>query len=142
LGPLSNATASYENDVGEFETRLFLFEHLQDQNGAVRGATGWDGDRYAVVNTPQGPGIVWLTVWDSPVEAGEFYDLAGQAIEKRFNTRAKAGAAGAGRAFSAAGRALQLTTAEVQGRPAVIYVDVPAGASTNIINPAQVTLTQ
>jgi hypothetical protein len=142
LGALSNATASYDNDVGEFETRLFLFEHLKDQNGAVRGASGWDGDRYAVVNTPEGQGIVWLTVWDSPVEAGEFYNLAGQAIEQRFNTKAKVGPASAGRAFSAAGRSLQLSTAEVQGRPAVIYVDVPAGASTNIINPALVTLTQ
>jgi len=62
--------------------------HLNDQNEAIRGASGWDGDRYAVVNTPQGPGIVWLTVWDSHVEAGEFYDLAGQAIEKRFSTKA------------------------------------------------------
>jgi hypothetical protein len=142
LGALSNATASYENDVGEFETRLFLFEHLKDQNEAVRGASGWDGDRYAVVNTPQGQGIVWLTVWDSPVEAGEFYDLAGQAIERRFNTKARASAAGAGKAFSAAGRSLQLTTAEVQGRPAVIYVDVPAGASTAIVQPGQVRLIQ
>src|SRR3954465_673089 len=65
LGTLTNATKVYENDLGEFETRLFLFQNLNDQNEAVRGATGWDGDRYAVVNTPQGKGIVWLTVWDS-----------------------------------------------------------------------------
>jgi hypothetical protein len=142
LGSLSNATLSYENGVGEFETRLFLFEHLADQNEAVRGATGWDGDRYAVVNTPQGPGIVWLTVWDSPVEAGVFFDLAGQAIEKRFNTKARAGSASTLKVFSAAGRAVQLTTAEVQGRPVVIYVDVPQGANTTIVQPAQVRLTQ
>lgn len=142
LGRLSNATVSYENDVGEFETRLYLFEHLQDQNGAVRGATGWDGDRYAVVNTPQGEGIVWLTLWDSPVEAGEFYDLAGQAVERRFNTKAKPGTAITVKTFAAAGRAIQLTTAEVQGRPAVIYVDVPAGASTAIVQTGEVRLTQ
>lgn len=142
LGTLSNATVSYDNDVGEFETRLFLFEHLKDQNEAIRGAAGWDGDRYAVVNTPQGSGIAWLTVWDSPVEAGEFYDLAGQAIERRFKTKAKTGAASSGRSFSAAGRTVQLTTAEVQGRPVVIYVDVPQGASANIIQPGQVRLAQ
>src|SRR3954463_7601131 len=28
LGTLSNATKVYENDLGEFETRLFLFQHL------------------------------------------------------------------------------------------------------------------
>src|SRR6267378_2286293 len=140
LGTLSNATKVYENDLGEFETRLFLFQHLNDQNEAVRGATGWDGDRYAVVNTPQGQGIVWLTVWDSPVEAGEFFHLAGQAVEARYSTKAGSGSTALIKNYSAAGRTLQLSTLEIQGRPAVIYVDVPAGANPNIINPAQVVL--
>jgi hypothetical protein len=142
LGTLSNATESYENGLGEFETRLFLFEHLKDQNEAVRGAAGWDGDRYAVVNTPQGQGIVWLTVWDSQVEAGEFYHITGQAIEKRFSAKPATGSTNLLKKYSASGRTLQLTTTEIAGRPVVIYVDVPAGANTNIINPAQVTLTQ
>ena len=142
LGPLTNATDTYENDLGEFETRLFLFEHLKDQNEAVRGASGWDGDRYAVVNTPQGPGIVWLTVWDSPVEAGEFFDLAGQEIEKRFDTKAGASTNKSVKSYSAGDRSLQLTATEVQGRPVVIYVDVPKGANTSIVQPAQVRLTQ
>jgi hypothetical protein len=142
LGALSNAQDVYENDLGEFETRLFLFQHLNDQNEAIRGASGWAGDRYAVVNTPQGAGIVWLTVWDSPVEAGEFYDLAGQAIEKRFNTKSTSSSASSGKSYSANGRSLRLTTTEIQGRPTVIYVDVPAGANPSIIQPSQVKLTQ
>ena len=142
LGPLTNASEVYENDLGEFETRLFLFQHLNDQNDAIRGASGWDGDRYAVINTPQGPGIVWLTVWDSSVEAGEFYDLAGQAIEKRFNTKATTTAASSGKTYSAGGRSLRVLTTEIQGRPTVIYVDVPAGASTSIIQPGLVKLAQ
>lgn len=140
LGELSNASKVYENGLGEFETRLFLFQHLNDQNEAVRGATGWDGDRYAVINTPQGPGIVWLTVWDSPVEAGEFFHMAGQSVESRFSTKAAAGSTELVKKYSAGGRSFQVSTAEIQGRPTVIYVDVPAGASTNIINPALVTL--
>ena len=142
LGTLSNATESYENDLGEFETRLFLFEQLKDQNEAVRGASGWDGDRYAVVNTPQGPGIAWLTVWDSPVEAGEFFDIAGQAIEKRFQTKPAASATKNDKSYSAGDRSLRLTAVEMQGRPVVVYVDVPQGANTSIIQPAQVRLTQ
>ncbi len=142
LGTLSNATKVYENDLGEFETRLFLFQHLNDQNEAVRGATGWDGDRYAVVNTPQGQGIVWLSVWDSPVEAGEFFHLAGQAVERRYSTKAAAGSTDLVKKYSAGGRAVQLSTMEIQGRPVVIYADVPAGANPNIITPAQVTLKQ
>jgi hypothetical protein len=142
LGTLSNATDVYENDLGEFETRLFLFQHLQDQNDAIRGASGWDGDRYAVVNTPQGPGIVWLTVWDSPVEAGEFYDIAGRAIEKRFSTKPATGGTNLPKKYSASGRALQLSTVEIGGRPVVIYEDLPAGANLNVVNAAQVKLVQ
>jgi hypothetical protein len=93
-----------------------------------------------VVNTPQGKGIVWLTVWDSAVEAGEFFHLTGQAIEKRFTTKAAAGSTDLVKKYSASGRTLQLSTLEIQGRPTVIYVDVPAGASASIVNPAQVTL--
>jgi hypothetical protein len=142
LGTLSNATKVYDNDLGEFETRLFLFQQLNDQNEAVRGATGWDGDRYAVVNTPQGQGIVWLTVWDSPVEAGEFFHLAGQAVEARYSTKAGKASTDLVKNYSAPGRTLQVSTMEIQGRPVVIYVDIPAGANPNIINPAQVTLTE
>jgi hypothetical protein len=142
LGTLTNATKVYENDLGEFETRLFLFQQLNDQNEAVRGATGWDGDRYAVVNTPQGQGIVWLTVWDSQVEAGEFFHLTGDAVEARYKTKAAAGTTDLVKKYSAAGRTVQVSTLEIQGRPVVIYVDVPSGANPGIINPAQVTLTQ
>jgi len=140
LGTLSNASKVYENDLGEFETRLFLFQHLNDQNEAVRGATGWDGDRYAVVNTPQGQGIVWLTVWDSPVEAGEFFHMAGQAVEARYTVKPASSSTNLVKNYSGGGRTLQVSTSEIQGRQVVIYVDIPAGANPNIINPSQVTL--
>jgi hypothetical protein len=140
LGALSNATEQYENNLGEFETRLFLFQQLNDQNEAVRGATGWDGDRYAVVNTPQGQGIVWLTVWDSSVEAGEFFHMAGEAVEKRYSTKPAKTSTDLVKNYSADGRTLQVSTMEIQHRPVVIYVDIPAGANPNIISPAQVTL--
>jgi hypothetical protein len=81
-------------------------------------------------------------VWDSSVEAGEFYDLAGQAIEKRFSTKAMPGTASLVKKYSANGRSVQLTTAEIGGRPVVIYEDLPSGASPNIINPAAVKLVQ
>jgi len=92
------------------------------------------------VNTPQGQGIVWLTVWDSPVEAGEFFHLAGQAVEARYSTKAAKGSTDLVKSYSASARTLQVSTMEIHGRPVVIYVDVPAGANPNIVNPAQVTL--
>ncbi|MBA3657248.1 MAG: hypothetical protein H0W69_07840 [Gemmatimonadaceae bacterium] len=140
LGKLVGATPVYENTLGEFETRLFIFQHLGDQNESVRAATGWDGDRYVLFNTGSGQGLVWVTVWDSAVEAGEFYDIADQALEKRFNTKAVAGKLS--RSYSAAGRSVQLSTVEIAGRPGVIFVDVPAGASTNVLDPSQIKLKQ
>lgn len=138
FGKLANATLVYQNTLGEFETRLLLFQFLKNQDEAVRGAMGWDGDRYAVVDTPAGQGLVWLSVWDSPTEAGEFYDLLGDAIGKRFSTKAVS-AAGV-RTFTSGGRTIQISTVEIAGRPTVSYVDVPAGASTAILQPAQVRL--
>ncbi|MDQ6716904.1 MAG: hypothetical protein M3Z17_01005, partial [Gemmatimonadota bacterium] len=52
-----------------------------------------------------------------------------------------AGATGS-KTYSAIGRTVQITTLEVGGRPAVSYVDVPAGASTTIIQPTQIRLTR
>jgi hypothetical protein len=83
---------------------------------------------------------VWLTVWDSPVEAGEFFHLAGKAVEARYSTKAATGSTDLVKKYSAAGRTVQVSTMEIQGRPVVLYVDVPSGANTNIINAAQVTL--
>ena len=76
------------------------------------------------------------------VEAGEFVHLTGDAVEKRYSTKAAAGSTGLIKKYSGGGRAVQLSTMEIQGRPTVIYADVPAGANPNIINPAQVTLKQ
>jgi hypothetical protein len=130
----------YENDLGEFETRLYLFQHLGDAGEASRGAAGWEGDRYLVVNTPQGAGLTWLTVWDSPVDAALFRDLMEQTVEKRFKTVHGVGGSGASRKFAASGRSIELDAVTVQGRPAVLFTDVPAGATTRLIDVAKVKL--
>ncbi len=134
------ATLTYSNNLGEFETRLFLYQHLGDVGQAARGASGWTGDRYDVVNTPQGAGLVWVTVWDSPVSAASFRDLAEQTLEKRFGVTQGSGGTGAARRFAAKGRQLELTATTIDGHPAVLYVDVPAGASTRVVDPARVKL--
>lgn len=142
LPVLQGAVSTYDNTLGEFETRLFLFEHLKDQNDAVQGATGWDGDRYALFNTAGGQGIAWVSVWDSQADASEFYDLLGKAIDKRYGITSASAAGAVTRGFSAAGRSIQISTEEVAGRPVVLYVDVPAGASTNVLDVSSVGLKQ
>ena len=57
----------YQNDMGEFETRVFLFQHLKDQNTSILAADGWAGDRYMILHTPHGDGLAWVTVWRSAV---------------------------------------------------------------------------
>jgi hypothetical protein len=123
-----------DNNLGEFETRLLLMQHLNDVGAATRGAAGLAGDRYYVVNTPNGAGITWVTVWSTAVGAAQFRDLMERIIEKRFDVKSGSGGTGSSRRFSGKGRRLELTAATVDGRPAVLYTDVPGGSSTAVVD--------
>jgi hypothetical protein len=130
----------YSNNLGEFETRLFLFQHLQDQNAAIRGAAGWDGDRFALFDAKGGDGIAWVTVWDSKIDAGEFFDLMDTMVLKRFRNAKPKTATSEERVYEVAGRTLRITTSEVNGRAVVLYVDVPNGSPTDVVDLTKVTL--
>jgi hypothetical protein len=129
----ARGTVEYENTMGEFQTRLFLYYHLDDQNEATRGAALWGGDRYYVVDLPGGgAAMVWVTVFGSPVDAGVFADLMSQVAEKRF------GAPVSLRHYKKGTRTVTITPLEVSGHPAVLYVDLPA-AGVPLIDPAKIT---
>jgi hypothetical protein len=134
LPELKGATAVYQNTLGEFETRLFLFQHLNDQNTAVQGAAGWDGDRFVLFNTPGGQGIAWASVWDSQSDASEFFDAIGKSVEKRYDVTSSAAAGSTTKTYTGAGRSVQIMTDEIDGRPVVLYVDVPQGASPGVLD--------
>lgn len=121
----------YSDNMGEFETRLFLFQHLQNQNDAVRGAAGWDGDRYLVLRTPRGDGIVWLTVWDSNIDAGEFGSDLEDVMTKRFRSVTPR-TTPSGNVYTAAGRTITIWGGELEGRSVVLYTDLPNGESYEI----------
>lgn len=142
LPALRGVTQTYSNSLGEFETRLFLFTHLKDQNDAVQGAAGWDGDRYALFDTGGGKGVAWVTVWDSQADASEFFDLLGKVAAKRYNATTNSPAGSVTKSYSAAGRSVTVSTDEVAGRPVVLYVDVPQGASTSVLDLSAVTFKQ
>jgi hypothetical protein len=134
----NNATVIYENDLGEFETRLFLYQHLGDAGVAAHGAAGWAGDEFAAVNTPQGAGVTWLTVWRSALQAAEFRDLMERTIERRYGVAQGSGGRGDSRHFAGKKRQVELVAATVQGRPVVLYTDMPDGASTKVIDLSKV----
>lgn len=120
FGAPRTGTLLHEDNLGEFETRLLLFAHLQDEAAAVRGAAGWDGDRYQVIETSAGPALAWVTVWDSADEATEFAALLRRAIEARH---------GAG----IAARRITIREQEIAGQPAVVFEDAPAAVTSPLV---------
>jgi hypothetical protein len=139
LPPPRRGTLSYENTLGAFETRLFLYQHLRDEPAAVRGGAGWGGDRYQVVRLPEGDALVWLTTWDSTVDAAEFNDVAQRAIRRRVSFEAPVTGAD-GMRFKGEGRDIVVRTLEVQGKPAVLYLDLPSGAGADLLDVSRVTI--
>jgi hypothetical protein len=139
LPPLLAGTKVYENNLGEFETRLFLYQALQDLGTSARSAEGWGGDRYVVANLPGGAGIAWVSVWDTPIDAGEFRDAAQRAAQRRL------GVAGTGsadvRRFEGKGRVVEIAATTVQGKAAIVWTDVPAGSGARLIDAAKMRLT-
>lgn len=128
--------ARYQNNLGEFETRLFLYEHARDQALSVRGAAGWDGDRYMVVQTPRGEALGWVTVWDSPVEAAEFTEALDRAISRRFDGERMTEVAN-GRRYLVGDREVSWWGGDISGHASVIYTDAPTGTG-ELIAPGRV----
>jgi len=140
LPPPLSGTAEYQNNLGEFETRILLFEYLKDQGSAVRGAAGWDGDRYMLIKTPKGDAIAWVTVWDSSIDAAEFFDLLDASMIKRFGGRIVPYGRGTTRTYGASGSRIFLEINDIGGRPVVLFVDAPPGVSPRLIDLKKVTL--
>ncbi|HEX6313370.1 MAG TPA: hypothetical protein VFZ73_00865 [Gemmatimonadaceae bacterium] len=140
LPPPSSGRVAYQNNLGEFETRILLFEYLKDQGSAVRGAAGWDGDRYALIETPRGDAIAWVTVWDNSIDAAEFFDLLDVSMIKRHGGRITPAGSGTTRTYGASGRRILLQISDINGRPVVLYVDAPAGVSPRLLDLSKVRL--
>lgn len=113
FGKIAGVTPTYDNNLGEFETRLFLYQQLNDIDMAARGASGWNGDRYITFETRNGPAIAWATVWLTPTQGASFYASAQRAVAAMEPGRR--------------GRDVHVTTGEVSGRAVVLLVVTPAG---------------
>jgi hypothetical protein len=129
----------HEETLGEFGTRLLLFQHQRNNTVAIGAAHGWEGDRYRLVRTDEGRGIVWVTVWETAVDAAEFVDAIGQGIMRRYSAGAPRVARGV-RTYTGSGRTVVVTPMERDGRNVVMYVDVPEGASSSVLNPTRITI--
>jgi hypothetical protein len=67
LGDASGGwTVVYTNTLGQLETSVLL----AGGGGEQIGASGWDGDRYALLRGPDGgESVVWYSVWDDRAAA-------------------------------------------------------------------------
>jgi hypothetical protein len=128
-----------QNNFGEFGTRIFLYALSNDLDGSVKGSIGWDGDRYALVKTPSGNAIVWATMFNTRQDGIEFIDALDAVMRERFNIRALV--KGELRHFTAPKRTIEVNVREIDGRPLVLYVDVPTGESTNLVDLAKIQVT-
>jgi hypothetical protein len=105
-------TVQWQDNLGEYETRLLFQQLLGDENEAATLATGWDGDRYEVLG-PRSDVLVWYSVWDDPAAANRFTAGLQRAWAKR-------------RAGVPTGRRADVRQLVVDGRPVVRLVDAPA----------------
>ena len=114
--PPAGATGDIVHDVvGELGMRLILRETI-DAERALAAAGGWNGDRILVAEAGDGSRrwIIWVTRWDSEVDAEEFHDALADALVARFG---EAGLewreADGGRAAEFPGQVIQLTRPDV-----------------------------
>ena len=80
-----------------------------------------------------------MTVWETPGDAAEFMSAIDDVMRARFNVRPRV--TGERRHFDAPKRTVEVDVREVGGRPVVLYVDVPAGASTALVDFSKVKVT-
>jgi hypothetical protein len=121
-----------ENVMGEFGTRVYIYTHTRVEDLSIRASNGWDGDRYALVKMGNGYGIVWVSVWDQRQDGIEFIDGIDQTLRQRFGRAPRV--TGERRRYESPTRTVEVDVREIEGRPVVLYVDVPAGQSTDIID--------
>jgi len=138
--PGKAAAGEFEEVMGEFGARLFLYQHSKDNRSAVDGAHGWAGDRYRLINTPKGRGVVWATAWDTPVDAAQFVDALGQAIVRRYRTGGASMSSSGVRTYDGRGRTVVVTPRESGGMNLVLMIDVPAGTPTALVDLARIRL--
>jgi hypothetical protein len=133
---------TYENGLGEFETRLFLYQHTRNLARAARGAAGWDGDRYVLVSLPGGgEAMVWATVWDSAMDAAEFVDILDEALPTRYGGLRRQTLTGPRRTYEGGRRTITVEGVTIDGLSVVLFTDVPSGTPTSLIDATRIRIT-
>jgi hypothetical protein len=74
--------------LGELDFRILL-QQFSTLERAARGAEGWAGDRFALLESPNGTNALVIdSLWDSNDEAGEFFNHYVETVNRRYGRRA------------------------------------------------------
>jgi len=101
----------YQDDLGEFETRVLLTDLSNNESIGRLGASGWGGDQYGVFATGDDHALVWWSVWDTE----RFADRFAQLLEREWVVRKRPN------------RRYTIERLQVGGHAAVRLVDAPEG---------------
>jgi hypothetical protein len=71
------------NVFGELDLRLILTQ-MTDRTTGVRGASGWSGDRWELLEKGGKQALVSKSVWDSDADADAFFKTFTQAMQNRY----------------------------------------------------------
>jgi len=118
-------TLVYDDDFGEFETRISLETWGVDTADAVAAAMGWDGDRFEVLGTPAGTAVLWASAWSTPADVAEFERALVSGWARRTGA-ASPRAFGAGAEYSDGARRWRVERLDVGGTSVVRLLDAPA----------------
>ena len=72
IGPSAGDTLVYNDNFGEFETRVALESWGVSEAEATAAAGGWNGDRYSILGSSSGTALVWAVAFDTPQDAADF----------------------------------------------------------------------
>ncbi|HEX6809649.1 MAG TPA: hypothetical protein VF118_16805 [Gemmatimonadaceae bacterium] len=129
----SSGTVTYDDNLGEFETRIFLLQFLQQQNVSMQTAAALAGDRYEVIKFPSGDGVAWLTLWNTTFQSGVFGSDLEAILARRFDNPA-AKDTPLGKVYDVPhGRTVTIWGGTVAGHPAVLYTDLPTGTPASAV---------
>jgi hypothetical protein len=121
------------NVFGELDLRLILTQ-LTDSTTGVRGASGWAGDRWELLEKDGHQALAIKSMWDSDAEATTFFKTFAQAMQNRYFGAKVEAASDARQALTATNAATEVRR-EGSTVVAVISFDRPtAEAIANAVN--------
>lgn len=73
-----------ENTVGELQLKLIFNSFFPSQNRSS-SYEGWGGDTYRIYKREKEHFAIWITVWDTPRDAAEFFDGYARVLKRKYS---------------------------------------------------------